>query len=252
MKLSLITVTFNSAKTINDTIGSVRSQANPNIEYIIIDGGSNDGTLDIIKTNSDLITTWISEPDNGIYEALNKGLDIATGEIVGFLHADDIFANTNILNEIISAFENSDADFLYGDLVYITSRHPFNVIRYWQSGPFLKSSLYRGWMPPHPTVYFKRNLLHRTGLFNTQFKIAADYDWLLRCLTIPELKVYYLPKVMVKMRVGGASNKNIYRIIKKTKEDYRAIKSNKVGGIYTLFYKNFGKLNQFFYQAKEE
>ena len=250
MKLSLITVTYNSLETLKETINSIRSQKVNGLEYIVIDGGSSDETVQLLKNNGDVVSRWISEPDKGIYDALNKGIYMATGEIVGFLHADDRFASANILSEVISQFCKREIDFLYGDLEYITTSNPHKVLRYWHSGTFSFSLLKRGWMPPHPTVYFKRELIQKTGAFNTSYTIAADYDWMLRCLSLPELKVYYLPKVMVQMRVGGVSNKSLSAIIKKTLEDYRALKSNKIGGFYTLALKNIGKLSQFFKRGK--
>jgi len=250
MKLSLITVTYNSAETLQNTIKSVRSQQINGLEYIVIDGGSVDGTLELLAESSDVVSHWISEPDSGIYDAMNKGVKLTTGEIIGFLHADDCFANTNILGEIIRRFSINDIDFLYGDLEYITTTKPSKVLRYWQSGEFSTSMLKWGWMPPHPTVYFKRGLIDKVGLFNTSYTIAADYEWMLRCLNTPAINVQYWPQVVVQMRVGGASNKNLSRIIKKSREDYRAIKSNKIGGILTLAFKNLGKVTQFLKKSK--
>lgn len=250
MKVSLITVTYNSVKTLCDTINSVRIQNVTDLEYIVIDGGSNDGTIDLLSESGDVVTRWISEPDNGIYDAMNKGLKLASGEIIGFLHADDCFKGAKILNEVIGLFTTNNIDFLYGNLEYILATTPPKVLRYWQSGEFSTAMLKRGWMPPHPTVYFKRSLVDSIGLFDTSYTIAADYDWLLRCLNLPSLKVLYWPHVMVQMRVGGVSNKNLSGIIKKSREDYRAIKSNKIGGIYTLMLKNFGKVTQFLKKSK--
>ena len=246
MKLSLITATYNSAETISNAINSVRNQKIDNLEYIVIDGCSTDGTLEILKENADIISKWVSEPDNGIYDALNKGLKMASGEIVGFLHSDDSFANDRILQNIIDIFDMQPIDFLYGDLEYITSAEPYKVLRYWKSGYFTPKNLKKGWMPPHPTVYFKRNLIDRIGQFNTSYSISADYDWMMRCLTIPKLKVAYIPEVLIKMRTGGASNRSLKNIIKKSQEDYKIIRRNKIGNFITLLYKNFGKIGQFF------
>ena len=164
MKLSLITATYNSAETISNAINSVRNQKIDNLEYIVIDGCSTDGTLEILKENADIISKWVSEPDKGIYDALNKGLKMASGEIVGFLHSDDSFANDRILQNIIDVFDMQPIDFLYGDLEYITSAEPYKVLRYWKSGYFTPKNLKKGWMPPHPTVYFKRNLIDRKSV----------------------------------------------------------------------------------------
>lgn len=246
MKISLITATFNSVNTITATIDSVRSQDVDNLEYIIIDGGSSDGTLEIINQNKDVISKLRSESDKGIYFALNKGIEMASGEIVGFLHSDDIFADNQILKEVITMFEKESVDLLYGDLQYITTDSPPRVLRYWKSGIFQHSNLKKGWMPPHPTVYFKKDLIGKTGFFNTSYNISADYDWIVRSLSLPEIKVAYLPKVLVKMRTGGKSNRSLKNIIQKSREDYKIIRHNKIGGIFTLLLKNIGKVGQFF------
>lgn len=250
MKLSLITVTYNSAETLKETIQSVRHQEMDDFEYIVVDGNSKDSTTQLLSLNEDIITRWISEPDNGIYDAMNKGLKMATGDIIGFLHADDQLASFNTLKNIISAFSNGEIDLLYGDLLYVQAKNPENTIRYWKSGQFKHGLLKLGWMPPHPTVYFKRNLINKIGFFDTTFKIAADYDWILRCLICKDIKVFYLPKVLVRMRIGGASNKSLKNIYRKTREDYRAIRNNEIGGIATLLIKNISKIPQFFSKNK--
>jgi glycosyltransferase len=246
MKLSLITVTFNSAVTLRDTINTVRCQKVEDLEYIVIDGGSSDETLKLLSESEDVVSRWISEPDKGIYDAMNKGVKLATGDVIGFLHADDRFSCDTILKQVIHQFSSGNVDFLYGDLEYISTSQPHKVLRYWQSGVFSTSRLKWGWMPPHPTVYFKKNLLDKIGLFDTTYSIAADYEWMLRCLSQPGLKVFYLPQVMVQMRVGGVSNRSFGGVIKKSREDYRAIKSNNIGGLFTLIFKNLGKVTQFF------
>lgn len=250
MKLSLITVTYNSAETLKDTIQSVRDQQINDVEYIVVDGNSKDLTQQLLSFNEDIITRWISEPDNGIYDAMNKGLKMATGDIIGFLHADDQLAAPDTLRSIISAFSHGAIDFLYGDLLYVQAKNPEKTIRYWKSGQFKQDLLKTGWMPPHPTVYFKRDLINKVGFFDTTFKIAADYDWILRCLIWKDIKVFYLPKVLVRMRIGGASNKSFKNIYKKTREDYRTIRNNGVGGIVTLLIKNISKIPQFFKKNK--
>jgi glycosyltransferase len=246
MKISLITATYNSVDTIAETISSVKRQNFDNLEYIIIDGNSSDGTLDIINQNKDVITKLISEPDNGIYHALNKGMKMASGEIIAFIHSDDLFAENWVLSEINTLFEKQKTDFVYGDLQYITSDSPPKIIRHWRSGEYNSSKLKKGWMPPHPTVYFKRDLIEKIGFFNTSYNISADYDWMVRCLTYPEINVAYIPKVLIKMKTGGKSNRNLKNIIRKSHEDYKIIKQNKIGGFFTLFLKNFNKINQFF------
>jgi glycosyltransferase len=245
MHLTLITVTFNACASLEETILSVQQQHYNNLEYLIVDGGSTDGTLEMVKKYAEVVTSFVSEPDKGIYDAMNKGLKRATGDVVGFLHADDRFAHPRVLNDIMAAFETKPSDALYGDLQYVTSFEPLKVLRHWKSGAFNCQLIKKGWMPPHPTVYFKRSLLKQIGYFDTSYKIAADYDWLLRLLQVEDVSVDYLPEVLVYMSTGGTSNKSIGNIIQKSKEDYRAIRQNKVGGVLTLVNKNLGKVGQF-------
>lgn len=250
MKLSLITVTLNSADTLKETIKSVREQRVVDLEYIVVDGGSSDATIKMLSDNKDIVSKWISEPDSGAYDAMNKGIEMATGDIIGFLHADDRFASKNILNSVICSFENNSIDLLYGDLEYVSGKNNNKVMRYWKSGSFSFSMLKRGWMPPHPSVYFKRDIVSKIGLFNLSYTISADYEWMLRCLIIKGLNIFYFPRVMVEMRTGGTSNKNFSNIITKSREDYRAIKNNNIGGFFTLFLKNFRKIPQFFMKCR--
>lgn len=244
--ISIITITYNSAKTLPHTINSIRSQTYRNVEYIVVDGGSTDGTLDIVEANRDLVSKWVSEPDGGIYDAINKGIAMATGDYVGLLHADDMMADTNVLQSIHRAIDQHRPDALYGDLDYIAADNSGRVIRRWISSPFHPSMLKRGWMPPHPTLYVRREWFNRIGNYNQQMKIAADYDFILRLFSKPELQTIYIPQCLVKMRVGGASNRSIKNILIKMKEDYQAIKNNQIGGMATLLVKNFSKVGQFF------
>lgn len=241
MKVSIITVCYNSSKSIEQTINSVLTQTYPDIEFIVVDGGSIDDTVSIIKCYSDKISKWTSEPDKGIYDALNKGITMATGDVIGFLHADDVFASDDIIEKMALIAQTNDV--VYGDLLYVDDNN--RVIRNWVSGNFSFMNLKRGWMPPHPTLYVRREFYQKIGSFDLAYKIAGDYDFMLRLLSISNLKVGYLPEVMVFMKLGGASNKSLKNIILKSREDYRAIKSNKIGGLFTLFMKNFGKLHQF-------
>lgn len=246
MKVSIITATYNSAKTISDTLQSLNEQNYQDIEYIIIDGASIDNTLDVIKQQCPRVTTIISEPDKGIYDALNKGVRVATGDIIGFLHSDDLFAYSDAVKDIVSQLKKSDCDALYGDLQYVSKDDTENVIRLWKSGTYTKEKLKNGWMPPHPTFYMKRDLYEKFGLFDLSFKIAADYDSLLRYLWTNNVTMTYLPKVVMKMRVGGASNRSLKNIIQKTKEDITALKNNKIFWPSALFLKNLSKISQFF------
>lgn len=246
MKISIITATYNNEETILDTISSVVSQTYINIEHIIIDGASKDKTLSLIKENSTKIVKLISEPDNGIYDALNKGIRNATGDVIVFLHADDIFAEKTIIENAVKLFQEQQTDSIYGDLQYVSKQDTDKIIRYWKSGKFKLSKLKRGWMPPHPTFFVKKNIYNKFGKFDTNFRIAADYDIILRFLGKHKISTAYLPKVMIKMRIGGESNKSFKNIIKKMKEDVKALKKNKLGGWHTVFLKNIIKIPQLF------
>ena len=248
MKLTIITATFNSAHGINKCMDSILHQDYENIEYIIIDGESKDLTLEIIseKQKTHPSIKLISESDQGIYDALNKGLSAASGDIIGFVHSDDFIESNNIIGDIVSMIKSENLDGVYGDLQYVDKNNTQIVIRNWKSSEFNKSLLKKGWMPPHPTLYLKKEVYENHGLFDLSYKISADYDFMLRVFNDSELKFGYLPKVITRMRVGGASNRSLKNIIRKTKEDYRAIKRNNIGNFTTLITKNTSKLKQFF------
>lgn len=205
LKISIITVVWNNAATIKDAIESVLSQTYDNIEYIIIDGASTDGTVEIIKSYGDKIAAFVSEPDRGLYDAMNKGIALATGDIVGILNSDDFYINSHVLEDVALAFEQSQCDALFADLVFV---HPANlekVVRYYDSSHFSPEKFAYGWMPAHPTFFVKRWAYERHGVFRTDLKIAADFDILARFLYTHQLKYVYLDKVLVKMRLGGVS-----------------------------------------------
>jgi glycosyltransferase len=249
MKISLITVTYNCDKTLNDTFDSVRGQNCKELEYIVIDGGSTDNTVDIIRKNDDIIDFWSSAPDEGIYDAMNKGLRQATGEYIGFLHSDDMFFSGSTLKNIVSALADSEKpEVFYGDLEYVHALSTEKVIRKWRSRKFKPELLKQGWMPPHPTLYIRKDVVEETGFFDTSYRIAADYDYILRLFTREGLNSCYLPEVIVKMRLGGASNKSLSNIIRKSKEDIRALRKNRGGGLMTLIRKNLSKIPQFFHR----
>ncbi len=245
MKISIITIAYNSGHSIADAINSVLSQTYTDIEYIIVDGKSKDNTVEVVKSFGDRISKFVSEPDKGIYDALNKGVRMATGDVIGFMHSDDLFASDTILEKVAEIFKNHDTDSLYGDLQYVYKNDTNKVLRYWKSGKFTIGRLRRGWMPPHPTFYVKKKIYDQHGVFNTDFRIAADYDTMLRFLGKYRITTHYLPEVMVKMRVGGASNRSLKNIIKKSKEDMKAIHDNEFGSVLTLVLKNLRKLTQF-------
>jgi glycosyltransferase len=188
----------------------------------------------------------VSEKDYGIYDALNKGISAASGDIIGFVHSDDFLASSDIINDIVSMMKTESLDGVYGNLQYVDKINTKKIIRNWKSCHFKTGLLKNGWMPPHPTLFLKREVYQKYGLFDVSYRISADYDFMLRIFKDSELKFGYLPKVITKMRVGGASNRSIKNIIEKSKEDYRAIKSNNIGDFLTLIRKNTSKLKQFF------
>ena len=248
MKLSIITATFNRGHFIESCILSILRQDIEDIELIIIDGLSTDSTLEklkpLIKKNKNI--KFYSETDLGIYDALNKGIDKANGEIIGFLHSDDLFYNSKVLKKIICKFQNNDLDGIYGDLEYTEKINTNKVVRYWESCTFNNKLLKKGWTPPHPTLFLKKSIYKKYGKFDLNFKISADYDFMLRIFKDDSLKIQYFPFVITRMRVGGISNKNIKNILIKTFEDYKAIRKNKIGSIGTLFRKNTSKIKQLY------
>ncbi|GIC77275.1 glycosyltransferase family 2 protein [Moritella sp. F3] len=246
MKVSIITATYNSAATINDTLESLNKQSYKNIEYIIIDGASSDNTLEVIKQQCPRVTTIISEPDKGIYDALNKGIKAATGDIIGYLHSDDLFAYPDAVKDIVATFNEQHTDAVYADLQYVNKDNINTIVRLWQSGTYNRKKLTKGWMPPHPTFYMKRTCYEQFGMFDLSFKIAADYDSILRYLWQNKVSISYLPKVTIKMRVGGASNRDLKNIILKTKEDIRALKNSRISWVQAVVIKNVSKIPQFF------
>lgn len=245
IKISIITSVWNNKETIKDAIDSVLAQTYENIEYIVVDGASSDGTVDIVKSYGDRISTFISEKDKGIYDGLNKGVRLATGDVIAFLHSDDLYNDPEAVTRVAEAFNATGADAVYGDLIYTPKSDTSKVLRYWKSRDFHPKLLKQGWMPAHPTFFARRELYERYGAFDTTFRIAADYDFMLRVLS-RGIKTHYLPSVLYKMRVGGESNKSIKNIIKKMREDYRALENNRIGGISTLMIKNLSKIPQFF------
>jgi glycosyltransferase len=246
MKVSVITATYNNRDTVRDTLISVANQSYPDIEHIIVDGLSTDGTLEIVKEISGRVSKVISEKDKGIYDALNKGIKAATGDLICFLHADDLFADALVIEDCVKAIALSDTDAIYADLKYVSKTNTDSVIRYWKSGSFKTVKLKQGWMPPHPTFVVKKKIYDQYGMFDTDFKISADYDIILRFLGVHKISVTYLPRVTVIMRVGGQSNKSFANILKKMREDVRALKKNKLGSINTVLFKNLVKIPQLF------
>ena len=244
LKISVITAVFNRKDTVQQSLESIYAQSYSNIQSIVIDGNSTDGTLTILNYFRSKIDILIIESDDGIYDALNKGIGKASGDVIGFLHADDIFENNQVIQKIAKAFEDPFIDAVYGDLVYVRHDNLEHIIRYWVSGNYEDVNLKRGWMPPHPTFYVRRSVYERLGGFETRYRISADYDNILRFLAVGKIRLAYIPEVFVRMRAGGISNRSLMTIICKSLEDFQVLQRNKVGGVCTLLLKNFRKINQ--------
>lgn len=246
-KITIITACLNNVSTVEDTVKSVLAQDYPEREYIVIDGGSTDGTMDVLNKYRSGISTLLSEKDNGIYFALNKGLDKAKGDVVGFLHADDFYSNNMVLSKVANAFDTYQTDCVYGDLQYVQKENSGKVVRNWIAGEYRPGLFLKGWMPPHPSFFIRRKCYEKYGKFNTSLSISADYEMMLRMIEKEHLTVHYLPEVLVRMRVGGKSNKNFASRIKANKEDRKAWKINHLKpDWFTLIRKPLGKIGQFF------
>jgi len=247
MKISIITISYNSESTIEDTIKSVLSQDFADIEYIIIDGKSYDNTFNIIEKYTHKIKKFVSEKDHGIYDAMNKGISLATADIIGVLNSDDYYCDTQIISKVVHLFLTKNCDAVYGDLLYVSKDDTSKIIRHWKAGEYKDGMFLTGWMPPHPTFFVKRNIYEKYGKFNTQFTSAADYELMLRLVHKEKIKIAYLPEVIVKMRVGGKSNVTFANRIKANMEDRLAWKINGLrSNLFTLLLKPLSKLKQFF------
>lgn len=247
LQISLITAVKNRASTLGACLRSVREQDWKNVEHIVIDGGSTDGTTALIAEHRAQLSRVITEGDRGVYDALNKGIAAATGDVVGFMHADDEFASPRALERVARAFEDPSVDAAYGDLVYVRNSDPTRVVRYWRAGNYNRAQLASGWMPPHPTFYVRRDVYRRFGGFDTRYKIAADYENMLRILWGGRTNAAYIPEVLVRMRMGGISNR-LVNLLLKSREDYAALRENgigAVGAVPALLLKNVTKLPQF-------
>lgn len=245
MRISIITATYNSEKTLKDTLCSLERQTYPDIEYIIIDGESKDNTLTVVNENCTRVSKIICEPDRGIYDALNKGILAASGDVIGFLHSDDLLAYDDAIADIVDTFEKTSCDAVYGDLEYVMQQDTTKRVRLWKSGAFSRLKMQLGWMPPHPSFYMKRSCYHKLGHFSLDYRISADYDSLLRYILVNRINVAYLPKVLVKMRVGGISNRSLSSMMSKSLEDIRIMRTNSMIWPLALAYKNLSKLPQF-------
>jgi len=246
-KVTIITVCYNASKTIANTIASVLSQDYENLEYIVIDGKSSDKSLEIINQYQDRISQIVSEPDRGMYDALNKGIEMATGEIVGMLNADDFYTDEHVVSDMVQAMSSgSGYESGYADLYYVDNRNTNKIIRKWKSGQYKREKFKQGWMPPHPTFFLRKEAYEKYGGFNLDFKSAADYELMLRMLYKHQLKAAYLSRTIVKMRLGGMSNANLLNRLKANREDRKAWKVNGLKpGPLTLTFKPLRKLMQY-------
>jgi glycosyltransferase involved in cell wall biosynthesis len=247
MKISLITVSYNSAETITDTIESIHSQDYDDIEYIIVDGASKDITVEIIKSFGNKIDKWISEPDKGIYDAMNKAIKMATGEVVGILNSDDFYSANNVISKVADAFSDSTIDAVFGDLVFVDPNNLKKVVRKYSSAKWYPEKFAKGFMPAHPTFFVRRKYYEQIGLFKTDYKIAADYELLIRFLYVHKLKYKYLPLNMVTMRKGGVSSNGIMSNIILNDEIIRGCRENGIQtNVLKVYPKYFTKLFELF------
>lgn len=246
MKVSVITAVFSNQAFIHDAINSVLSQKNVDLEYIIVDGGSTDGTVEAILSYGNQIAKFISEPDEGVYFALNKGISLATGDIICLLHSDDFYAHPYVLSQVVEAFENTQTEAVYSNLYYVKGSNTNKIVRLWDSGVYKTNDFYLGWMPPHPAFFCRREVYSRFGAFNTLLKSAADYELMLRLIVKHQIRMHYIPKFFVKMRTGGASNRSLLNRLKANIEDRKAWQINGLKPKwYTLLLKPLVKLFQY-------
>lgn len=247
MKISIITVTYNSASTIEHTIQSVLNQSYTNIEYIIVDGVSTDGTLDILNRYKTQIHKIVSEKDKGIYDAINKGIDLATGDVIGILHSDDFYMSSNVIENVANSFDQNQCDGVYANLYYVDKDDTDKIKRKWHSGNYSEGAFLNGWMPPHPTFFVKKEIYTKYGKYNLQFATAADYELMLRFIHKNKIKLSYLDEFIVKMRVGGKSNDTVQSRLTANMDDRKAWEVNGLKPrFYTLTLKPLRKIFQFF------
>lgn len=254
MKVSVITATYNSAATVRDTIESVLQQSFKDYEYLIVDGGSKDNTLDIVREYEPKFNGrmhWKSEKDKGIYDAMNKGFKKATGDVLMLINSDDLFARPDVLELVVNEFEkHPEVDGVYANLYYVSQNNIDNIVRVWKTGE--QKSMRYGWLPAHPTFYVKRECYEKYGYFNLNYPLAADFELMLRFVEKYHVRLQYLPEYLVKMRLGGATSKNIQNIYRQDVETIKAFKENDLpgGNIMYLFWRYLPKIKQFFRRSE--
>ena len=251
MKISIITVCLNNSDTIEDAICSIQSQDHTDKEHIVIDGGSTDGTIDIVNRYKDKIDLIISEPDNGIYDAMNKGIYHSSGDIVGILNADDVYADNNVLSSVANSLRNPKIPICYGDLIYVFRKNSNKIVRYWKPFPNAQEILKKGDYPPHPTLFLRKEIYLRYGSFDLNFLMAADVELMVRLIGKYQLKSAYIPRILVKMKTGGESNKSFKNILLQNYWIYKAYKQNKMPFPIYFFLRKIGfRLKQFIIKPK--
>lgn len=247
MKISVITVVRNSADTIADTLRSVAVQTHHDIEHIVIDGASTDGTLEIVKRQGTRVAKVLSEPDHGIYDAMNKGIVLATGDVIGFLNADDVYADDSVLTQVAQVMGDLSTDACYADLVYVDRKDTGRIVRYWKSRPYEAGLFERGWLPAHPTFYARRRVYERYGGFDTSLRIQSDFELTMRFLRIHHIHSAYIPRIWVRMRMGGVTNRRVADVIRGNLEAWRACRKHalRVSPLFILT-KVLSRVPQFF------
>jgi glycosyltransferase involved in cell wall biosynthesis len=228
MKVTVITVCFNSAASIEDTLTSVARQTHPDIEHIVIDGASTDGTVDVVLERGKHVERLISEPDRGIYDAMNKGILLASGDVIGFINADDFYPSDDVLSKVAAVFGDPNIDACYGDLCYVKQADIGSVVRYWCSCDFTPGLFARGWCPPHPTLFVRREIYQRLGGFDLSYRIAADMELMARLIEVHRIRTRYLPSVLVHMRMGGTTNRSLRNIVQQNREIWQALKTHRL------------------------
>lgn len=226
MKISIVTVAYNAAKTITDTLRSVASQSHEPVEHIVIDGGSTDGTMAMVNRYRDKLAHVVSETDDGIYHAMNKGISLASGDIVGTLNADDMYMHKGVLQQVAKVFEDSSVDACYGDLIYVDREKLEKIIRYWTSQDYRDGLFERGWLPAHPTFFVHRRIYEKHGMFDLNYGIQSDFELTMRFLAVHKIKSVYIPEILVRMRMGGTTNNSTMNFVKGNLESYRACKKH--------------------------
>jgi glycosyltransferase involved in cell wall biosynthesis len=238
LKASVITACFNRRDTIGESLASVRSQVGADIEHIVVDGGSTDGTLEVIERERDAISKFIPGPDKGVYDALNKGIAAASGDVIAFLHSDDVYAHPEVVARVVQRMERESLDALYGDVAFVRGEAPDRIVRVYSSRRFSPSRIAWGWMPAHPALFIRTEVYRRQGVFKTDYRIAADFEFVARIFSTGRLRYAYVPDVMVRMRMGGLSTRGWKSTLTLNREVLRACREN---GIRTNYLKILSK-----------